>query len=216
MDLEEFFEKIIEGYLLRDLAGMANIKASDERGGGVGYPMLQTIMSGIELLGALISKDSYKSKYGGDQYHKNFWDNVLSKYQPRYKVYNDFFRRLIRHGVAHIFITKGPIAITKENRPSHLYKEQIIIPGRFLFDGYIVDVLTFYEDFKSSYEKYIRPIVFKKEDSDIATFDNMAARLKEILSSDEEQIEKILNEVKHQHTLEWITEHSDRNNQLKL
>jgi hypothetical protein len=207
MKLEEFFEKIIDGYLFLDLASMAeDTDNNGGRGGGVGYPMLQTIMSGIELLGAIISKN-YKANSSGEGYYSRYWIQVLSKYKPEYKIHRDLFRELIRHGIAHIYLPKGPIAVTKERYSSHLSLDHLRGIEKPVF---IIDVLTFYEDFKKSYENFIRPIVFENKTSKITTFDQMQNRIIQILESDKDQIEKIFEKIKKYHIQQIINGSNSR------
>jgi hypothetical protein len=136
---------------------------------------------------------------GGEGYYTRYW--MLFKYKPEYRIHKDLFRELVRHGVAHIYIPRGPIVVTKERYRSHLFLDYI--PG-IAKPVFIIDVLTFYDDFKNSYKNLIRPIVFEGKTSNIANFKEMEIRVKQILDSDQEQINKIFEEIKKYHIQQII------------
>ena len=197
MDSKEFFEKIIDGYLFHDLASMVGDVDTTGEGGGVGYPMLQTIASGIELFGAIISKNTFDPSGGrANEHHSNYW-KILSKVNSRYLIFQDLFRALIRNGVAHMYIPKGPIIVTKWNHTSHLYRDKVTRDG-ITYDGYIVDVLSLHDDFKQSYILYLRPIIFDNVASEFANIDEINKRIQEILLSDSEKIQNIFDQINKQ------------------
>lgn len=175
MTIEEFLTKHIEGYLLCDLEKMAEIKLEPpETYGAVGYPMIATVLSGIELLGGILSINSF-DKNGGNEYFDNYWKNYLSKSCSRYEVENlaPLFRNLVRHGLAHTFLAKPGILVTKDASDTHL---QIDTQRQELS----IDSVEFYRDFKKSYTEQVRPIVFEQPASILTTKDNMQARLNEM------------------------------------
>ena len=88
---------------------MSNEIPARNEGGGLGYPLAQTILSGMELLGIILS--------GGEKDDKafhTFWEEFI-KDNPSYNKTNleKIFRVSIRHGTAHYFLTKFGIQISK-------------------------------------------------------------------------------------------------------
>lgn len=176
--IEEFLEKYIEGYLLCDLEKMAKIELDpSEQYGGAGYPMVASILSGMELIGGLLSTSAF-IRTKGNCYFQDYWRNYLSKCCPRYNVpgLNSLFRNLVRHGLAHTFLTKMGILVTKNNASSHLayenQKQNILI----------IDAVEFYEDFKNSYLGLVKPIAFQGLSSTTVTKNSMQDRLDEMLN----------------------------------
>lgn len=176
MNIEEFLTKHIEGYLFCDLEKMAEIKLKpSEQYGAAGYPMIATVLSGIELLGGILSIASFDTKKS-NEYFDNYWENYLSKCCPRYDIENlsDLFRNLVRHGLAHTFLAKPGILVTKGEPQSHLQ----IDSGR---QEMTIDAIEFYKDFKQSYFDLVRPIVFGQLLNALTTKDNMQVRLNEMI-----------------------------------
>ncbi len=66
-DLSAFFDKV-DKYLIEDIKSIFSIPA--KRYGRVAYPCLQTIVSGMELIGMIMS-----GKEGDDAYYA-FWQNL--------------------------------------------------------------------------------------------------------------------------------------------
>jgi len=150
MDIKVFFSHIIDGYLFHDLKNMNEVKQKKgEPAGAVGYPMLATTASGMELLGSILQqsgtyKDDAASSFG---YFKHFWTEYLVPIDARYKDKEIIFWKLIRHGVAHTYFTKVGITVTKRKPSKHL----LATPS-----GLNVDCSTFYKDFLKAYKRLVR------------------------------------------------------------
>jgi hypothetical protein len=110
-DLNAFVEHNIEGYLFNDLRHMQQIP--------VGYPLLMATFAGIELLGALTSPATF-NPYRGSSCFQSYWTAHL---YPRLKDTNRIGKvlyKLVRHGIAHGFVLKGPIGVTRDATHLHL------------------------------------------------------------------------------------------------
>lgn len=173
MTINYFMEQFIEGYLLCDLKKMQEVELKDdETMGACGYPMLMSIMAGIELLGALTKNEKY-NHLNGDTYFSNYWNTFLCEINHEYKPFGKFFRRMVRHGLMHSFLTKSDIEVSK-NSPS-LHMKYTKTPQNLKIDS-----TTMLNDFEKSYMDFIKPIVF--EGKVLKSVDNhiMQNRLDEI------------------------------------
>lgn len=154
MTVDIFFKNFFEKYLIKDLKSMARIRPK-KRGGSVGYPMVLTTMSGIELLGGLLSLSSFNA-HVGDRYFSNYWKNYLApnSSNPQYRITNIeiLVYQLARHGIAHSFIAKEGIVISKEYPAHHLILDTQT-------NQLAIDSTQFYKDFVSSYENKVKPII---------------------------------------------------------
>lgn len=150
MDINDFFTHIIDGYLLHDLKNMDTVKQKKgEPAGAIGYPMLATTASGIELLGSILQQSgSYKDDAASSSgYFKHFWTEYLVPVDVRYKDKDDIFWKLVRHGVAHTYFTKVGITVTKRKPSKHL----LATPS-----GLNIDCSTFYKHFLKAYTKLVK------------------------------------------------------------
>ncbi|MFZ2975056.1 MAG: hypothetical protein WA055_00305 [Candidatus Moraniibacteriota bacterium] len=150
MKIEEFLKQNIEGYLFCDVEKMLEIKLNkSENCGACGYPIMMTILSGMELLGFLLGNSSFEAK-DGSEYFKNYWENYFCKFNKKYKIegLDRLVRDLIRNGLAHSFMTKPNILIYKDSKESIelIDKERGIIS---------FEVGSFFSDFKNSYYKFV-------------------------------------------------------------
>jgi hypothetical protein len=89
--------------------------------GACGYPMLSTAFAGIELLGALTYPNSF-APHQGAAHFAHFWENYLYPSAGRKDVGAPLYQ-LVRHGVAHVFVAKGPINVHKKNPTWHLVRD---------------------------------------------------------------------------------------------
>lgn len=176
MQIEDFLTKHVEGYLFCDLENMAKIKLGpSEEYGAAGYPMIAAVLSGMELLGGILSATSFDQS-SGDVYFNDYWENYLSKCYPRYKISNlaPLFRNLVRHGLAHTFMAKVGILVTKGAPINHL---KIDTKRQELW----IDAVEFYQDFKQAYVSLVKPIVFGKPTNVLTTKADMQNRLDEMI-----------------------------------
>ena len=151
VDLNTFLQQNVEGYLFEDLRTMK--VASPARGkqaGAVGYPLLMSAFAGIELLGALLSSDPF-NKDKGAQYFGTFWRNYLYATNATRAAAGDALYRLIRHGLAHVYVTKGDISVFKHQPGLHLVRGS---------DGSIcVDAAQLADDLEDCYKSKVKPLV---------------------------------------------------------
>ena len=151
MDINKFLEQFVEGYLFCDIESMLKIELEDgQKYGACGYPVVMSVLAGMELLGGLLSKNTF-DKYAGDKCFDNYWDNYFCIFDHKYKIsgIKKLVRGLIRHGLAHNSITKQGIFIGKDGSVTHWHldkeKSQLFI-----------DFSKFYKDFRASYNKFIK------------------------------------------------------------
>lgn len=107
----ENLSNLIDTYLIRDLKTLIEEIGPRKEGGGVGYPAIHTLISGMELLGLLMSGEEKEKAFN------YFWEEYLQKFFPEYN--NDglrnIFRNVVRNGTAHIFMVKSGVSISKDN-----------------------------------------------------------------------------------------------------
>ena len=118
-DLDYFLKKNVEGYLFEDIATLKRAKQTPGKTeGAVGYPLLVTTCTGIELLGALVSPKKFIRK-NGQAHFIRFWKEYLYPEKPRVSVGNAVYQ-LARHGLAHVFVVKGNLVVVKDEPREHL------------------------------------------------------------------------------------------------
>lgn len=149
MDLDEYLNRFIEGYLFQDLKSMASIKLPEgSEYGAVGYPMVMTALSGIEMLGSLTSRaplDDGKGSFG------HFWKVYMYPgHQGRARLH-EFVYQFVRNGIAHSFITKPMVVVTKHRDENHLTQDG---------DGVVrVDALHLADELEHAYRERLRPTI---------------------------------------------------------
>jgi hypothetical protein len=128
-------KQLLDTYLLPDLESMGTIS---EHPGGAGYPMIQTILAAMELLGMLLSGDRNTPAFNA------FW-REFARDHPRYNDNaREVFRAAIRHKSAHLFLIHRGIRLTKIGR-NHMTRTH---------DGYVnIDLLCLEEDFRGTYSR---------------------------------------------------------------
>ncbi|TAK33904.1 MAG: hypothetical protein EPO21_11290 [Chloroflexota bacterium] len=205
MDIKQFLERFVEGYLFADLDNMAKIKVDGD--GNCGYPMVMTVLAGIELLGTLTypyplgleqpssveaGMDEEASSFGNTQFSW-YWKHFLTRTDPHcYKVKGDIssaIRSLLRNGLAHTFLAKPGIEVRKFQPASHMKSGASRL---------IIDATKFAEDFKQSYWKSIRPIVSGKQaiiNGHTISFQSMQERLNELAAAYTKEAETSFEEL---------------------
>lgn len=149
MTLDDYLTQFIEGYLFNDLDSMAAIGVPDgKQFGGVAYPMVMTALSGIEILGTLTSPH-WQAKHDGPGNFRHFWREYLYKGREAIQRLDAVFYELVRHGLAHSFMTKPMVMVTKSNDDRHLHKS----PDNVIY----VDALTLATELRTAYEQRMRP-----------------------------------------------------------
>jgi len=120
--------KLIDEYLLGDLQAMLEIREP----AGLGFPMLQTILGGMELTGKLM---------GGNF---GLFFGELAKDEPRYRPAQNFFWRAVRNTTAHGYLVHTGIDVDK-NDHGHLTQTR---------GGHVrIDLVTLHGDFVRTYTR---------------------------------------------------------------
>lgn len=146
INLKDYLEKYIEGYLIGDLETLTHKVGARERF-NCSFVIVLTICAGIEFLGFLLNPKDEESRGRNRSSFCYYWKNYLDdKYEKAIKggdAYN-----LIRNGLAHCFMVKHRIG-TIRLRPNEHLKIGLKDNQNILK----IDADTFFEDFKKSYEK---------------------------------------------------------------
>lgn len=74
--------------------------------------MVMTALSGIEVLGVLISRSTFNEHNGAARF-ADFWRNYLYVERPAFKRLDSLVYEFVRHGLAHSFMTKPMVVVTK-------------------------------------------------------------------------------------------------------
>jgi hypothetical protein len=177
-NIDDFLKRFVEGYLFHDLDNIATLKALEGHDdGAAGYPMIATIMAGIELLGGLVSQSSF-SNTAGNGYFLDYWNKCLAVTNADYKNLGELFRKLIRHGLAHTFLAKHGILVTKRDPKIHAPTFKVDRVRNEL----TIDCVDFYNDFKKSYYEHIQPLIFDGKTSTLTDKATIQIRLNEMVA----------------------------------
>lgn len=153
VSIDDFIERFVAGYLFGDLERMSQVTVHPgEQYGGVGYPMVATILSGMELLGGLLTPTAatFNPDSGNDNF-LNYWDNYFAQQNPAYTGLGGLFRQLMRNGVSHTFVAKPGIFVEKgTNR-----QMSIDVVNREIY----LDCNVLYREFRDSFDKLVQPII---------------------------------------------------------
>ena len=127
------YRALLDDYLMGDLRTMLDVKEPT----GLGYPMLQTILAGMELVGGLLSG----KKMGAA---RDAFLRELERDNPRYNeaVRNAF--GVMRNTTAHTFLVHTDVWVRKDGR-CHLTKHGD--------HGLTVDLKTLLDDFEGTYRR---------------------------------------------------------------
>jgi hypothetical protein len=159
-DLETFFQHNVEGYLFGDLREMQRVP--------IGYPLLMTTFAGIELLGALLSTSRFNT-YDGSVYFTLYWKTHLYPGLNDTEAIGNVLYQLVRHGIAHGFVLKGPMAVFCSEPGVHLTRDS---------SGLIrVDAVQLATDLMDSFTAQVKPLVTSTAGVDGTS---MVARLREM------------------------------------
>ena len=188
MDVGDFLKQSIEEYLFKDLQNISNISVPKGEVGEGSYPMLASILAGIELLGTLVNPrgsitvTSGKKEIEGNRHFTHFWLNYLSEYDKKYKGFEKLFYDLLRNGIVHTFMVKQNIVVFK-NHKKHMAcskKPPLLIVG----------CDQFFKDFRQTYERYIQSILKSGTTKTGVDRNKMQANLDEILQLYSDQSDK--------------------------
>ena len=182
MTFDAYLEQFIEGYLLEDLNSMAPISLAEvKRYGAVGYPMVMTVLSGVELLGVLTSRATFTPANGAARFGE-YWRNYMYPARPAAQRLDSLMYDFIRHGLAHLFMTKPMIRVTKYRDPGHLHRSP-------KSDVICVDALILADEFAEAYWSRLRPNVTGSLRA------NMEARFTEIRQAHWQERQEKMHEV---------------------
>jgi hypothetical protein len=177
IDLDVFIQQNVEGYLLEDLKTLKEAPLPPgKRAGAVGYPLLMTAFAGIELFGALLSPHRFNTNHGR-KYFCNFWKDHLYKNDPSRAAAGEVLYSLVRHGLAHVYVTKGEILVVKNAPALHL----TIAVDRSLY----VDAAQLADDMERWYTSKIKSVLKHNRTS-------IQARLDEIVNAYSEEAAPLL------------------------
>jgi hypothetical protein len=145
MTLDQYLERFIEGYLFGDLQSMAAIKVPEGREyGGAGYPMVMTALTAVELLGTLTANEPF-NKWNGKKRFRDFWKSYLYTGQPARQEIANLMYQFVRDGLAHTYMTKPRIEVTKAYHGQHLCRTSD--------ESIIVDALSLTEEVRVAYQR---------------------------------------------------------------
>ena len=132
--------RVIEGYLLGDLESMAT-EIQPKEMGAVGYPMVMSVLSGSELLGAMTSDASQTNRI------QIYWRTYMAKVDPRYRDLGEIASELARNGIAHSYLSHLGVLVVRGQPARHLslYRGEVIF-----------DCLELYAHFRESYIAHAR------------------------------------------------------------
>jgi len=147
-----FLRANFDEYLVRDLRAM--IEAAPQKwdsGGGFGFPIVMTVFAGIELLGELLGAAKYPKGGTGDKALLRYWTQYLYPSAPDSEKQALALYRAARHGIAHLFMLKGSLAVCYNQRAYHLRQDSA--------GTVYIDAKCFALDFIDSYEIRFLPIL---------------------------------------------------------
>ena len=177
VQIKDFLAIAFEGYLLSDLETMDSAQPPASVG-HVGFPMVMTCLSGIELLGSLSSARTY-DRMAGARYFRDYWSAYL---YPDNGQLGDPFYKLVRHGLAHCFLPRQSIVITKHDPQRHLASAN----GQFF-----VDASTLSNDLRSSYFERFVPAL-----GSLQAQDRLTEMLRDWTDDSEKPLKRLLAEAR--------------------
>ena len=195
MTIDDFLAKFVKGYLLHDLESMAQISLPPGQNDGVvGYPMIATVLAGMELLGWILSPGNivFDPAGGSNGYFLNFWNNYFTKQYPQYSNLGRLFRKLMRNGIAHNFVAKSGIIVQKGSG-------QIVSIDSARQEIYI-DCIVFYKEFEDTYHKLVEPIVNNLASSSLTTKKDMQQRLDDLSLNYSSEAQRLFGGLINLHT----------------
>lgn len=179
MTVKQFLKKHVEDYLFKDLRTITRIRLRrNQKVGGVSYPMASSILAGMELLGGLLQTSAFESRGHSKIYFENYWDNYFSVYDPQYLPFKDAFWYLIRCGISHTYLTKTGIVILRDRPQDHL--KVLLEDGNYYL---IVDLKQLFEDFVSSYNTQVKPIVWQQRSNGQVTKQSIQQRVDDMIGN---------------------------------
>ncbi|WP_297470923.1 hypothetical protein [Acidithiobacillus sp.] len=152
IDLNDFLQQTVAGYLFNDLRTMQVAELPPgQTSGALGYPLLMSTFAGIELLGGLLFARRFNA-HQGEQHFTHFWVYHLYPSDPVKRAAGVTLYKLVRHGLAHVYATKGKFIVEKNEGRRHLQ----LLPSE---DGrdqiYYIDAGQLASDLITSYRRSV-------------------------------------------------------------
>lgn len=139
ISVDDYLLKFVEGYLFGDLARLEDVQPLHDGRGACLYPMLFTIVAGIELLGSLDLAQG-ESSVAFD----HFWSEYLYQTGPRRAAGRSIYSS-VRNGLAHCFMPKAPMELHRDRALSDRHLTT--------YDGRtILELCRFAADLRAAYE----------------------------------------------------------------
>jgi hypothetical protein len=137
--------------------------------GAVGYPMVMSVLSASELLGALTSDASQTNRI------RAYWENFLVRIDLRYGDLGDIASELARNGIGHSYLSHLGVVVTRGAGDRHLSLDG---------DEVVFDCLELHAHFRRSYEEYARSYILdhvgdaQRRVDELLRYDQLKARSK--------------------------------------
>lgn len=196
MDIVAFTKKYVEGYLFCDLKHMAEYELpKEEKYGAISYPMIATIIGGMELLGTILFDEQLPPDYGfgsGDdtpaKCYFYFWEKYFIVENPKYNEItklSKMIKRLLRNGIDHHFIAHPGLTVTKVGELNNL---------RVTEDGQVnLDAKALYNDFHRTYKDRVENILISPRTKEEQECQQRAQnRLNELMDAKKKQLTEFL------------------------
>ena len=142
-DFDEFLLTDVRGNLFRDLEAM--------RATTFAFPLAMTACAGIELLGLLLSPTEFDPDEKGVVHFLRYWNEYLYPSDPSKRELGNAVYQLIRHGIAHGFVLKGPFGIGCSQGMAHL--------SRYGGGAVYIDAAQLAADVLISFRERVEPII---------------------------------------------------------
>ncbi|HVY72695.1 MAG TPA: hypothetical protein VG984_01425 [Candidatus Paceibacterota bacterium] len=168
MTVDAYLKEYIEGYLFKDIEGIQKgipMPLPPGEFGTAAYPILMSCLAGMEMLGYLLMRDGkgfeIKPRVGETRF-LNYWDNYFSKQNTVYTGLGEIFYVLLRHGLAHAFLSKHGIWVTRGTRED----TKVNTRSRSIS----LDADVFFEEFKRSYFDLAKPVILTGSQAQLDDF----------------------------------------------
>jgi hypothetical protein len=169
--LDEFLQHFVRGYLLSDLQEMLKIGTElhrvESKDGHCAYPIVMTLMAGIEVLGVLAGhkepytfqdeNEKWKTVDGQKQFTR-YWTKYLypKDQRPKWNGVGSDIYQLVRNGLDHTFVAKLPIKVSRQQPKKHL----LATPDRSVVN---IDADQLAADFADSYKRFAADVARTSE-----------------------------------------------------
>lgn len=137
MNKSDFFNKVVLGYILKDLESIKTLPKRAGEPGGCNFPIALCVLSYMEYLGSFFTLDDFSFKENVSTY-------IRECFRTPADYHIDILKNIFRNGLAHDYFARGGVS-RDGNRPA-LYRN---------YDNKVVlDADTLLEDFLASLGKF--------------------------------------------------------------